>query len=321
MYNLLIYDHTQNRGNPKVTLADSGFMQLTENQKHMVITMFGGRDYEEMKESDLNNRKYPELHQKFDKQTIFFELKGFGLERTDEEVFKHDYQTMSVSELKTSIDTIRKNLEIKEKGLSDVLKNDKLYSSFTYENYKQTNNSENDDRNLNKLPVSSNSQLDDSINAESKALVLSSALEKTQNIKNYIMSNKIEIQEIKKNIYKHEIALYQKFTLSFACLIFFFIGAPLGAIIRKGGFGLPVIASIVFFLIYHIVSSMGKKLAEEGTFSVFQGMWLSTLIILPLGIFLTYKAGNDSNLFDIKTFIDQLLRPVKFLSAKYFRYK
>ena len=92
--------------------------------------------------------------------------------------------------------------------------------------------------------------------------------------------------------------MHRKFTLSFACLIFFFIGAPLGAIVRKGGLGLPVVISVAFFIIYYIIDTTGQKMAREGVWEVWQGMWLSSAVLLPIGIFLTYKAATDSALFN-----------------------
>ena len=99
-------------------------------------------------------------------------------------------------------------------------------------------------------------------------------------------------------ITKHQVVWHQKFKLSIACLLFFFIGAPLGAIIRKGGLGLPVVVSVIFFVFYHIVSMAGEKAAKTGEWDVIAGVWLSTILILPMGLFLTYKATTDAPLLD-----------------------
>ena len=96
---------------------------------------------------------------------------------------------------------------------------------------------------------------------------------------------------------------HRKFTLSIACLVLFFIGAPLGAIIRKGGLGMPVVVSVIFFITFHILSITGEKLAKEGSLQAYQGMWMATLILLPVGVFLTYKATADSALFDVDAYI------------------
>ena len=100
----------------------------------------------------------------------------------------------------------------------------------------------------------------------------------------------------------HDLEWHLKFTLSFACLIFFFIGAPLGAIIGKGGLGLPAVISIILFIIYYIINTMGQKMAREGTWEVWQGMWFSSAILLPIGVFITYRAVKDTRLLEADTY-------------------
>jgi hypothetical protein len=128
---------------------------------------------------------------------------------------------------------------------------------------------------------------------------------------------KNDLYEREKTINKHDIAWHEKFTLSFACLIFFFIGAPLGAIIRKGGFGLPFLVSIIFFLLYYVISLMGRKFVEEGVLVPWEGMWISSLLTLPLGILFTYKATTDSVLFDATAYAEFFKRPFKVLEVQY----
>jgi len=122
----------------------------------------------------------------------------------------------------------------------------------------------------------------------------------------------------KKWIQKHVNEWHRKFTLSFACIIFFFIGAPLGAIIRKGGLGMPVIVSVLFFIIYYIISMTGERAARELAISPFLGMWISSIVILPLGVVLTYKATTDSSILNIDAYINffKKINPAKFFTKK-----
>jgi lipopolysaccharide export system permease protein len=115
------------------------------------------------------------------------------------------------------------------------------------------------------------------------------------------MANDIDAERY--DIYRCDVEWHRKFTLSIACLVLFFIGAPLGAIIRKGGLGMPVVVSVLFFITFHILSITGEKLAKEGEVPPYQGMWMATAILLPIGIFLTIKATSDSTLFDINSYI------------------
>ena len=118
------------------------------------------------------------------------------------------------------------------------------------------------------------------------------------------MVNEADVKN--RQLRRYTIEWHRKFTLSFACLILFFIGAPLGAIIRKGGIGLPVVISIFLFLVYHVISITGEKFAREGVLQPWQGMWLSSVILLPIGIFLSYKSATDSSLFDVSLYMNRI---------------
>ena len=130
------------------------------------------------------------------------------------------------------------------------------------------------------------------------------------------------LEDADRYIRKHEIELYRKFTLAFACLVFFFIGAPLGAIIRKGGLGAPVVISVILFIIYYIIDNTGYKMAREALWPCWAGMWLSSFILLPTGIFLTYKAATDSPLFNPEAWaltFKKLIAKTKEYETKYYR--
>jgi lipopolysaccharide export system permease protein len=127
---------------------------------------------------------------------------------------------------------------------------------------------------------------------------------KANEMKNKIDYNNVMLGDPQKYMKRHQIELQRKFTLSFACLIFFFIGAPLGAIIRKGGLGMPVVISVFMFIIYYIIDTAGYKMAREGLWTVIQGMWLSSAVLLPIGIFLTYKAAVDATIFNTEFYVE-----------------
>ena len=129
------------------------------------------------------------------------------------------------------------------------------------------------------------------------------ALDRAKSMKDVIEVNKMMLVEQTTYVTRHEIERHRKFTLSFACLIFFFIGAPLGAIIRKGGLGMPVVISVVMFIIYYIIDNTGYKMVKEGLWLSYQGMWLSSFVLLPIGIFLTYKAVIDATIINTAQYI------------------
>ena len=131
-----------------------------------------------------------------------------------------------------------------------------------------------------------------------RTILVDMAIASARNAKENAAFNKIDLKNQNENIMKHKKERYKKFTLSIACLIFFFIGAPLGSIIRKGGLGMPVVISVLFFVVYHVISTIGERMAVFGGLNMFFGVWISSLVLLPVGIFLTFKATTDAALFD-----------------------
>ena len=153
--------------------------------------------------------------------------------------------------------------------------------------------------------------IDSAINRLDKATrlrVVNQAISKAKSQQDLITYNSIMLDDYQRYIRKHGIELQRKFTLAFACLIFFFIGAPLGAIIRKGGLGAPIVISVIMFIIYYIIDNAGYKLAREAIWPVWQGMWLSSFVLLPIGVFLTYKAATDSGLFNPEVWLKEYER-------------
>ena len=146
----------------------------------------------------------------------------------------------------------------------------------------------------------------DNFQGDKLSRMISSALQSARGTKGDIDYFSIEFKDKEEYIRRYDIEWHRKFTLSIACLILFFIGAPLGAIIRKGGFGLPVVLSVVFFVIFHIISIIGEKVSREGTLAASQGMWIASAVLLPLGIFLTFKATTDSQLLDSDAWIRKI---------------
>jgi lipopolysaccharide export system permease protein len=146
--------------------------------------------------------------------------------------------------------------------------------------------------------------------------VFESALSSARNVRERISSIAYDHEYRARKIRKHEVELHRKFTLSFACLILFFIGAPLGAIIRKGGLGMPLVMSVLMFVVYHISSMMGEKFAKELVIPAWQGMWLASALFLPLGVFLTIKATTDAPLLDADGYRKRIERLLAWFSRK-----
>ncbi len=323
MYGFMIYDHRSHRGNVKVTLADSGFMEITGDQKYMIITLFGGKSYEEMKDERPIERKRPENRTFFDKQVSVFKLEDMDMKRTNENLFRHSHHMQRLGQLEKSSDSLTKVLNRKSSQYVNHLSKSNY---FKYEvKYHKSKDSlkyvkDSIERFIppDSLHVIVNiDSLYQTMDDRVKELVMRLALDNAKSTRKYISVNNDDFYARQKRINKHGIAWHNKFTLAFACLIFFFIGAPLGAIIRKGGFGLPFLVSITFFILYYVVSLMGRKFVEESVLLPWQGMWMSSLLTMPLGVLFTYKATTDSVLFDIGAYFDFVKRLFKVNEIQY----
>jgi len=301
-----IYDHTDRAGNVSVTVADSGYMQMTADEKHLVLTLFSGRSYVEMEKTRKRRERkktYPHRRDRFSKQEMIIEMTGFGLNRTDLDLFKNSFSMMNIGQLNHFEDSLTNDITILQGSIDETVRKNTV--------------DKNKSRLLNRKAIDVNA---DTIVTESKYVSLhvdsafsslsntekrravSQAINQARSNKSYVSTNANTISFKTKRLRRYQIEKHRKFTLSFACMIFFFIGAPLGAIIRKGGLGMPVIVSVVFFLIYYMISITGEKFAREDMITPFAGMWLSTFILIPTSVFLTYKAANDSVIMNIDSY-------------------
>jgi lipopolysaccharide export system permease protein len=309
IYDVKIYDHSSKLGNMKVVSANKGIMELSPDQNHIIFTLYDGSRYTEITDARGYRKTRPFEVLNFEKFIRVFDLSEFKLNRTDEDLFKSHYSMLNIKQLNYSIDslsTVRLNR-------LDTYK-DKFIAQYTYlATVKDTA------RNNLARKVADHKKVKDTIPEDSlrgfnltypilgnfetaaKAQIIDIAMKQARNGRDNTIFYKNELENRQQVITKHQVVWHQKFKLSLACLIFFFIGAPLGAIIRKGGLGLPVVVSIIFFVLYHIVSMTGEKAAKTGEWDVVFGSWLSTALILPMGLFLTYKATTDAPLLDAES--------------------
>lgn len=284
---VMIYNHTEKKGNVDLTVADSGRMEATPDGRYLIFHLFNGYNYQEM--HDQKSYRHDRQFQKtrFREEYRRFDLSGFDMKRTDENLFKNNYSMLNLSQLDYAIDSLGKlNLE-KRRNFSDNFS--KHYQYYYILDSASFSEAAAADSLL--FPM-------DGWTKHEKTLIIQRALNKARGIKSNIEWH-INDHEIKREwLAKHEVAWHKKFTLSFACLVLFFIGAPLGAIIRKGGLGLPVVVSVLFFVLFHIITITGEKSAIVGAIGIEVGMWIASVILLPVGLFLTMKATTDSPLLD-----------------------
>jgi lipopolysaccharide export system permease protein len=303
LYQILIYDHTQRQGNNKIVMAKEGIMKMSADENFLLITLKNGHSYEEV--VSQNNKGFkPLTRTSFKEETIVMDMRDFKMIRTDESLFKDNYQMMNITQLSTEIDTLKK--EFKERYIAinyQVKKNYNLFSDTVTQ--------------IQIVDSFTQVLLDqkywmDAYQTEEKKRIFDNSLNLARTNQSYVSVNTNAAKNGIETENKYKIEWHKKFTLSIACIVLFFIGAPLGAIIRKGGIGMPAVVSVLFFLIFHVLSITGEKSAKEGVWEAWQGAWLATVVLLPIGIFLTYKATKDSALFDM----DAYLNPLKKLFRK-----
>ncbi|MCX6235286.1 MAG: LptF/LptG family permease [Bacteroidetes bacterium] len=298
--NVMIYDHTGKMGNSNLTVADSGRMEMTPDDKFLILTLYNGANFDE-KLDRSNVEKMTMRRTSFAEEQRRFDLSAFALTRTNEDLFKNHYQMLNIRQLKKAVDSLRRETDLRKQEFSKSFLANYIY----YRSY--------DDSSARSLPDTARglkTNFLSNFTEKEKLKIIETAMNVSRNIKVNIGTEKEYLSGRTKLIASHEIEWHRKFTLSFACVILFFIGAPLGAIIRKGGLGLPMVVSVFFFVMYHILSTTGFKYAREGVMTALQGMWLASAIYLPIGILLTIKATSDSPIFDLdswKKFINRLI--------------
>jgi len=302
LYDLLIYDHTANKTNESVTVADSGFLRITEDKKFMVLNLYNGVNYREGSSQNRNSREtYPFRRDNFEEQTIRVKVQNFEFNRRDENIFRNSYRMLRIDQLRFMEDSLSADYNLRLRNyLLQIRLNTPVNRRMV--NYTAPHDSL---KQIVDIKPDSLFNFDEFFTKQDKwvkAEMVQAALSEARNNVQTLNMYDDELYNRKKNMNKYTMERHRKYTLSIAVLIFFFIGAPLGAIIRKGGLGMPVVISILLFIAYYIVSMTGEKSAREDVWDMFTGMWFSSLIFLPIGMWLSYKAATDAALMSAETY-------------------
>ena len=279
---IIIYDHTSSNGNHKVIIAESGIMQLTKDEQFLELILYNGHSYIDITKNNRKAKKpYRTTH--FKENLIRFNLSSFSKMNNSEDLYKGHYAMLSNKQLAIAIDSL--NLKLKDKK-----------ETFTNNIINKYNS---------KSKMDSLVILDD-ISLLKQKQQFDIAINKLRTNKSIVNSNKDDLEYRNIIITKHKIEWHRKISLAVACILLFLIGSSMGAIIRKGGFGLPVLISVFFFIIYHVLSIIGEKAAKDLSMYAYEGIWLANIVFLPIALFLIHKAKNDSKLFDFSSIIRRI---------------
>jgi len=294
---IMIYDHTQQAGNTSLTVAETGKMFMTSDKSSFVFELHNGEQYEDIWKQANANITHPFKRMKFKDLLLRLDLSGFKLQRTDQELFKDNERMLNNQQLLVAIDTMKNQVVRDKSGFYKAITNAYLVKSGKYWNTLDTVKSK----------IKSGYFMSE-LKKDERARVFDLALSNARNCKSATESKVNELESEDHTILRFKIEYWRRYMLSVACLIMFFIGAPLGAIIRKGGLGMPVVISVIFFLLFWVLSITGEKLSKDGFLPPEIGMWIGCIVFLPIGIWLTKKATADSAMFDSDGFFIKILR-------------
>ena len=308
LYDLIIYDMSEGFKNSTVMLADSGKVYFTADSKYLQLTLHSGESFENLKDQADQKKKnnksgqqaIPYRRETFVKKNILIDF-NTEFNRYDESVLRDQHVSKNTAELIQSIDSVRVIAHKRSYDQSMELIKNRYFARDKLPNRQLIDSTQ-----VGKpLAIRDVDSLFLTFTHAQQQRALKNAIDKAKSQGDQIEYNALLLDDSQRYIRRHAIELHRKFTLAFACLIFFFIGAPLGAIIRKGGLGTPVVISVVMFIIYYIIDNTGFKMAREALWPTWAGMWLSSAVLLPIGVFLTYKAATDSALLNPEAWVKQ----------------
>lgn len=294
---VLIYDNRIADGNMNTIVADSGYIRLSDDKLFLLVTLFHGERYEQTRNSQWYSKSSLN-HYTFDQYKSSFPVEGFSMERSDADNFNNS-TTKNIRELQHEIDSLEVQVNSATTRSYEPLLKEQLFSK---------------DPTVMILPDSlvvdrSGFRLIDAIDSiallgiRDKDKLWDQARTHAKSSRNMFSFDESQAKDALNKLYRSKVEWHRKISLPVSIMIFFLIGAPLGAIIRKGGLGMPIVISVIFFVFYYIISISGEKMAKEGSWEAIYGMWISTIILTPIAIYLTYKATNDSGLLDVDWYV------------------
>ncbi len=299
-----------------VTVADSAKISIAETGQHLKLTLWSGRQVGTFKDSDAGNtgynrnKKEPQYRRESFTEKIVYIPYSNDFERTDEDMISDRHVGKNLQQLAHSVDSLNQRIDSIDYGYGQRLKQNVYFTTIRESMRNDTTYFwDNTGKGLKApadiktkpLPINLDS-IYASLHPEQMEQVISKAQNRSQTVvQTFAFQQEMQSFE-QKNVNYHSIEMHRKFTLSVACLLFFFIGAPLGAIIRKGGMGVPIITGVLFFIFYYVIDNTGYKSAKDGSMEPWSGTWLSSMVLLPIGLWLTWRAVNDAPLFDWDTY-------------------
>lgn len=310
LYDVLIYNFEKGFENAQIIKADSGRLEMTADKQHLYLHLFSGEQFENLKSQNMNQQNVPYRRETFREKHAIIEFNS-DFNMMDTGIMSNQSNSKDMKMLQTGIDSM-------------TIQNDSVGRTYYKEAMSGTYN------------VTTSLSKEDTIKIENARLgdydvdslfhvatlmqkqkIISGAVSRAESAGSDWSFKGFNISQTDTSLRRHMTSWHEKLTLSLACLIFFFIGAPLGGIIRKGGLGMPVVVSVLIFIIYYIINNTGYKMARDGKWIVWMGMWTSTAILAPLGAFLTYKSNNDSVVLNADAYVNWIKKFIGIRSVRH----
>lgn len=282
---LMIYDLSKGVHNAQVYAADSGRMSVSADKSSLVLTLYSGESFENLREQTNMMTTVPYRRETFAFKEMMIDFDS-NFNMADASVASNKYMAKDLAALSYAVDSLAEKVD--SLARHNFIENRGNYFNRTVYNFKPVSRDS-----LASYAEYSSEKLWAKLTTSEKKKVFDRFISWSERQRSGEEFCATEAGSVSKSMRRHDIERHRKFTLSFACLVFFFIGAPLGAIIRKGGLGMPVVISVILFVIYYIIDNMGYKMAREGVWYVWSGIWMSTAVLFPFGVFLTYQAATD----------------------------
>ena len=297
LYDVLIYNFEKGFENAQIIKSDSGRLEMTADKQHLYLHLYSGEQFENLKSQNMNQKNVPYRREAFREKHAIIEFNS-DFNMVDAGIMSNQSNSKDMAMLQAGIDSMR----VQNDSVGRVYFKEAMNGTYKISaDLKKADTLKIEQAHLGEYNVDS---LFNVATLSQKQKIISTAVNRAESagsdwsVKSYSMS------QTDTSLRRHMTSWHEKLTLSVACLIFFFIGAPLGGIIRKGGLGMPVVVSVLIFIIYYIINNTGYKMARDGQWVVWMGMWTSTAILAPLGAFLTYKSNNDSVVLNADAYIN-----------------
>jgi lipopolysaccharide export system permease protein len=313
LHNVLIYDNRSQGGNMTTTMAKTGYIRLSDDKKFLLVTLYDGNNYQLTRNSQWYT-KNAMRHDNFKVQDMTIRMEGFDFQQSDNAMVNNS-QAKNIVELQHDIDSLNRTVAEAIARSYDPLLKDNIFTNDIQvlqlpDSLRKDKTGFKDVNLLDSIPSLSLRQRNDLWNT---------AHSMAQSCRNSLNFDEGAAKEGLNQLYRSKNDWHRKLALPISVIIFFMIGAPLGAIIRKGGMGTPIVISVIFFVIYYVISLSGEKMAKEGTWDSFTGMWISSFILTPIAVYLMIKATNDSSLLDTDWYDAQYKKIKKRLAPYGFR--